>query len=220
MRAKNLPTRKKAALIWAARAMMVLVVLVWLGPWAMTPQEANRQELEPLLAEAVEVVHQTAGPENNQMILSWNDDFVCLSACYPYRFFKWNCRSRHIAEREEGRPFTAGMLGIPLAEGDDDPETRWNRSYVVYGRIESEDVAAVEIVFRGDDGDGPLDYSAFRKTATLQVTDMERHEGQPWFLYFIEPELDLTNRACAVTAIDEAGNSLGTFQAAGKPRWE
>lgn len=220
MRRKMLPARHKAALHWITRAVILTIVLVWLGPWNLTPAAANQQELEPLLTEPVVLVCQTAGPEDNQLVLSWNDHFVCLGAYYPYRFLEWNCRSREIAQREEGRPFTAGANEVHLAEGDDAWETRWNSNHYIFGRVEDPAVKTVVIDFKGSDGDGPSDGSDFRKTITLTVENLERYEGTAWFIRAVETDTSIVSRACSVTAYDIDGNSLGTFQVIGVPRWE
>ena len=218
MRYNKLPTRRKAALHWVLRALLVLLLLFWLGPRCLTPEAANRQELA-MLAELPETVCGIQGPEDNQQLYSWNDDYLCLGAYYRLRPWEWNCRSREIVQREEGRPFAAGVLDIPLQEGSEKPETRWRRAWSIFGSVEDERVAIIRVEFEGDTGEGWEDDVIYRETVELTVADMERHEGTPWFLCEIRPEQALVGWGCVVRAFDVGGEHLGTLLAL-QQKWE
>jgi hypothetical protein len=220
MRRKKVTTRRQAALRWVICVVFLLLLLLWLGARSFTPKAANRQELKLLLTDPVIPVCQIAEPEDNQLVLSWNDDVVCLGAYHPYRFLEWTCRSREIAQREEGRPFTAGANQVHLAEGDDDRDTRWDSYYYIFGRVEDSAVETLEVEFKGYEGDdGPND-PTLRKTETLLVDEMEEYQNKAWFIYAIELGTSIASRSCEITAYDAEGNRLGTYQVIGTPRWE
>lgn len=212
MRRQKLPTRRKAALRWMVLASVLLVMLLWLGPRHLTSKAANRQELA-MLAEPVEVIHQADGPEDKQLVLSRNDDFLCLGAYYRWRPWEWNCHSREIVQSEEGRPFAAGVLDIHLQEGSENPETRWRRAWSVFGSVADERVAVIRVEFEGNTGEGWEDDALYRETVDLPVADMERHAGKPWFLCEIQPAENLFGWGCVVRAFDAEGEDLGTLKA-------
>ena len=220
MSRKMVPARRQTALRWLVRAVILLLLLVWLEMRNFTPEAANRHELKSLLVAPVIPVYQIAEPEDNRLILSWNDDVVCLGAYHPYRFLKWTCRSLEIAEREEGRPFTAGANQVHLAEGDDDPDTRWDSYYYIFGRVEDPAVETLVVEFKGYEGDDRPNDPTLRKTETLLVAEMEEYQNQAWFLYAIELSTSIISRSCGITAYDTEGERLGTYQVIGEPRWE
>lgn len=220
MRQKRLLTRRKVALRWAVCVALLLLLLIWLEGQSFTPVATNRQALKPLLTAPVIPVYQIAEPEDNRLVLSWNDDVVCLGAYHPYRFLEWTCQSREIAEREEGRPFTAGANQVHLAEGDDDPDTRWDSYYYIFGRVEDPAVETLVVEFKGYEGDDRPNDPTLRKTETLLVAEMEEYQNQAWFLYAIELSTSIISRSCGITAYDTEGERLGTYQVIGEPRWE
>jgi len=220
MRCKRLPARRQLALRWVVRAVFLLLLLVWLGLRNFTPEAANRQELKPLLNDPVIPVCQIAEPEDNRLILSWNDDVVCLGAYYPYRFWEWHCRSREIAQREEGRPFTAGANQVPLAERNADTISRWDSNYYIFGRVEDSAVETLVVEFKGYERDDAPDDPTLRKTETLLVAEMEEYQEVPWFIYTVRLDADIASRSCGITAYDEEGNHLGTYQVIGEPHWK